>query len=342
MSYGQPLAHALTRRRRVGQSSRGVHLSCKQRMPSSVSNIWCYADARASGDGAVTFAIELARMHGAALSFVCVMESPGDRLLHSPVGKDLVRMLEADKIERLQRMEEQARASLPESDVSRTVLRGEVAWYTLTASVMTHRPDLVIVAAEENPDADLFGTLSQHLFRKCPVPVWSIPASSTRFPLRALLAIDPGAKSSDARLLSREVLRLAMVLSEGTGIELHIGHAWDLWGERMIATKYGEAGTEALRQIQQEYARADMDELLLEGRCADRIASVHYPQGEPRGAIPKLADEIEADIVFLGSAARRGFEGFFIGSVAETIISRLGCSALVIKRPGFESPVRAG
>jgi nucleotide-binding universal stress UspA family protein len=42
----------------------------------------------------------------------------------------------------------------------------------------------------------------------------------------------------------------------------------------------------------------------------------------------------------VGSAARRGLQGFFIGSVAETILSKLRRSALVLKRPGFVSPVR--
>ncbi len=309
-------------------------------MPSSIRNIWFYADARVSFGQSVLVAIELARMHGATLSIVGVMETPGDRLLRSPVGKDLVHMLEEHKTQRLLDLAAQARITLSEGSVTCTILRGDVAWYTLTASAMTHRPDLVIVAAEEKPEADLFGTLSQHLFRKCPVPVWSIPASSPHFPRRALLAIEPGATSSDERLLSREVLRHALILTEATGIELHIGHAWDLWGERMIATKLSAADLEALQQVQEDYARTDMDELLVEARCADRITSVHYSKGEPGGAIPKLADDIGADVVFLGSAARRGFEGFFIGSVAETIINRLGCSALVIKRPGFESPVR--
>ena len=73
----------------------------------------------------------------------------------------------------------------------------------------------------------------------------------------------------------------------------------------------------------------------------DSIAAIHYPKGEPGKSIPVLAEELGVDVVILGSAARRGLEGFFIGSVAETILNRLQRSALVVKRPGFISPVRA-
>jgi len=198
----------------------------------------------------------------------------------------------------------------------------------------------VIVAAQEDASTDSFGTLSHHLFRKCPAPVWSIPANTRTFPKRALVAVDPGENTSDARLLSREILRLAMRLAANIGIEVHVGHAWDLWGERMIASKYGEEGTLSLLALQQEYAHEYMEQLLTEARCKDVLAAVHYPKGEPGVAIPKLAEDLDADMVILGSAARRGFDGFFIGSVAETIIGRLERSALVVKRPGFVSPVR--
>ena len=41
----------------------------------------------------------------------------------------------------------------------------------------------------------------------------------------------------------------------------------------------------------------------------------------------------------MGTLARTGVAGLFIGNTAETILEQLTCSVLAIKPPGFVSPV---
>ena len=308
-------------------------------MQHAVRDIVFFADSCAADSVSITFAIELARLHGATLTLVSVTETADASLLHSRVGQDLARMLADDKLRRLHDMETLAQATISADRVRRVVLEGEVGWHRLTQFVVQLPPDLVITEAQGGRNPGAFGSVSQHLFRKCPVPVWSIPATLQDFPTRALIALHPGATSSDDRLLSRELLRLAVILTAGTGIELHVGHAWDLWGERIIESKYGQHGTRPLLAVQQEYAHETMEQLLAESRCKELLTEIHYVKGEPSEAIPKLAEGIGAGVTILGSAARRGLEGFLIGSVAESIIERLQCSALMIKRGGFVSPV---
>ncbi len=310
-------------------------------MQHAVRDIWFFADTRASSSAPVTFAVEFAKRHGATLTFVSVTEPTDDRLLRAPIGQDLVRMLAEDKLQHMLAMEADAQHELPTGRVQHVVLQGEVGWHTLTRHALTNLPDLIVLAAQDDASTDSFGSVSHHLFRKCPVPVWSIPSDLHDFPGRALIALQPGENASDHRLLSRELLRLAVILTAGTGIELHVGHAWELWGEQMIASKYGEEGTRSLLALQHEYARESMEQLMSEARCQELLAGVHFVKGKPRDAIPQLAQDLGAGVVFLGSAARRGLDGFFIGSVAEAIIGRLECSALVVKRPGFVSPVLA-
>ncbi len=65
----------------------------------------------------------------------------------------------------------------------------------------------------------------------------------------------------------------------------------------------------------------------------------HLLQGSPRSKIPVFASEIKADLVVMGTVARTGLPGFFMGNTAETILNQLNCSVLAIKPPGFETPV---
>lgn len=309
-------------------------------MQHAVRDILFFADTSTPDSSPVKFAIELARRHGATLTFLNVTETADARLLRSRVGQDLVHMTAENTRRRLHDMGTVARSELPSDRVQQVVLDGEVGWHTIIRHVLRQPPDLVILGADGARSTNVFGTVTHHLFQKCPVPVWSIPSALHDFPKRALIALQPGETSSDERLLSRELLRLAVILTAGTGIELHVGHAWDLWGEQMIASKYGEEGTRSLLALQQTFAHESMEELLAEARCKELLADVHYVKGDPSVAIPALAADIGAGMMFLGSAARRGLEGFFIGSVAESILERMACSALVIKRPGFVSPVR--
>jgi nucleotide-binding universal stress UspA family protein len=43
----------------------------------------------------------------------------------------------------------------------------------------------------------------------------------------------------------------------------------------------------------------------------------------------------------MGTVGRTGIPGFFIGSAAEEILSKIDCSILAIKPAGFISPVTA-
>ena len=308
-------------------------------MAQTIENAWLYLDAQASTDAATEVALEICQAHGASLSLITVVESPHDPFLRTDLGQEMMRLVREDKRERLQKLEERVRREMPQNRVASVFLEGEIAWHTLTSHSITMRPDLVIVPADGDASDGRFGTFSQHLFRKCPVPVWSVQPTANRLTKRVLVAVDSGPEGSDQRLLSQEVLNLATGLAAHTGMELHLGHAWRLYDENLITARYGAAATLPYLNLQQKFARDFTEQLLQQTEHRERITVVHYPKGEAGKAIPTLAQEISADVVILGSAARRGIEGFFMGSVAETILSRLVCSALVVKRPGFISPI---
>ena len=62
-------------------------------------------------------------------------------------------------------------------------------------------------------------------------------------------------------------------------------------------------------------------------------------KGDPRTSIPAKIQELEADMLILGSAAREGFDQLLIGNTAEALLGSVECSVLVVKPEGPESPV---
>lgn len=65
----------------------------------------------------------------------------------------------------------------------------------------------------------------------------------------------------------------------------------------------------------------------------------HLPKGSAKKMIPALAATLKADLVVMGTVARTGIAGFFIGNTAETILNQLSSSVLAIKPPEFMTPV---
>jgi nucleotide-binding universal stress UspA family protein len=66
---------------------------------------------------------------------------------------------------------------------------------------------------------------------------------------------------------------------------------------------------------------------------------VHFLEGDAYEIIPRLAEEKKIDLVIMGTIARTGLPGFFMGNTAESILNQLKCSVLAIKPEGFVSPV---
>ena len=67
----------------------------------------------------------------------------------------------------------------------------------------------------------------------------------------------------------------------------------------------------------------------------------HVEQGLPEIAIPKIAAEIDAELVVIGTIGRVGISAALIGNTAEHVIDALNCDVLAIKPEGFQSSIKS-
>jgi len=304
-----------------------------------LENVWVYVEARAPASEALAAAAEATRRGEGTLTVIDAIGHSEDQVFKTSFGQKVLRMVRKDREARLRGLEDLARSSLPPGRVRSAMLEGEVPWHSVVLHAVEHPPDLLVVPARGD---DPFGpdSVTQHLFRKCPVPVWSVYPGRVPFPRRVLAAVDPGASGSVERDLARRVLELAHRVA-GTGpIELHAAHAWSVPAEPLIRSKFGSRRTQAFLDEQRRLAQAQLEELIAEAQFEPSIARTHLPAGNPASAIPALAEEIDADLVVLGSAGHMGLAGVLIGSTAEAIVTRMARSVAVVKPAGYRSPVR--
>jgi universal stress protein E len=305
----------------------------------ALERVWVYVEARAPASEVMAAAAEACRRSGAALTVVGAIGRTEDPVFQASFGREILRMVREDRVARLGNLEEMARASLGPARVRSTMLDGEVPWHSVVLHAIAEPPDLLVVPARSE---DPYGpdSVTQHLFRKCPAPVWSVFPGRAPFPKRVLAAVDPGKAGSVERDLARRVIELALRIGGRERIELHVGHAWSVTAEPLIRSKLGPKRAQAILDEQRALAQARLAELIAEAKVADAVAGTHLPAGAPAAAVPALAQELDADLVTLGSAGRNGLAGILIGSTAEAIVTRLARSVAVVKPAGFVSPVR--
>jgi universal stress protein E len=89
-----------------------------------------------------------------------------------------------------------------------------------------------------------------------------------------------------------------------------------------------DTGPFALVAAQVEQAEAELDAFLASIPAATLQGTVRV--GSPAHVILGVVQEWAADLVVLGTHARRGLPRFFLGSVAQTVLRKAPCSALVI------------
>lgn len=304
----------------------------------ALEKVWVYSGAATPQSGALGAGVEVARRTGAVLTLVGAIGRDEDRIFRTSFGERIMRIVRDDREAQLRDFERVARSSLPAGVVASVLLEGEVPWHSVVAHAVEQRPDLVVLPAGGRESG--FDSTAQHFFRKCPAPVWSVHGGARPFPRRVLAAIDPGVPHGDERLLARGILDLARQITSGGPLELHVAYAWRLIGEDAIRSRLGASSADEHLARQEEVARRDVRDLIVEAEAEALVADVHLPKGDAISAIPALAERLDVDLVVLGATGRFGLPGFLIGSTAEEILARLQRSAAVVKLPGFVSPVR--
>lgn len=213
---------------------------------------------------------------------------------------------------------------------------------TVIREVISAGYDLVIKDAEPVGGKGFKG-IDMTLLRKCPTPVWlarpfSRPAKGTGI----MVAVEPESRDAGERELSLGLLRKGAALAEIFEGRLDVVSCWEFEFEKILRNKAWLTIPESELQANTQEVRSShlqlLDNLIEESgvRCEYRV---HHLRGRPEDVIPGLLEQQSTDILVMGSVARTGIPGFFIGNTAENVFERTPCALLAMKPAGFVSPV---
>lgn len=290
-------------------------------------------------------AIALAEEHGARLHVINVVPAPPKRFYR--LGKispaEVYAALITSRTEQLEALLEGARDKGIET---RAVVLTGAPHTELIREALDVEADLLVVSDEPmNRQAERgFGTVTTKLLRECPCPVLATRSLHSERHQRILAAIDVESETASAFALNQRILELSGTLARHAGADMTVFHAWDLWGEQMLRHRGGVSDDRVDGFLAEARARAEAQvaAVLAAADVADVGPKVLLVKGEPREVTVRVVEELQSDLVVMGTVCRTGLPGLLIGNTAERILSRLSCSVVAVKPEGFVSPAVGG
>jgi len=131
--------------------------------------------------------------------------------------------------------------------------------------------------------------------------------------------------AADGSPITRKVLNAASEISGMSGGELHLIYVIETgWSE-------GDLARELVIKEMEEESEAITMEMKKSLAATGKDVNVHIKRGHPGNTIINTAEEIEADLIIIGSVGRSQIERMMAGSVSTYVVTHSRMPTLVIK-----------
>jgi len=316
-------------------------------------NILCVVAEGCANEIALERAATLAKQNSASLTLVKVIDEipPDTRLFDRTLFPEIKTKIVGEHQKGLEEMVSPWRKQI---EIEAKVIPG-IQFIEIIREVLSNQRDLVIKASEIDGVFDrVFGSDDMHLLRKCPCPVWLANSKLPKDHRRIVAAVDvddsfQGSENEVRHLLNIQILETASSLALSEGAILHVLHVWHAIDEKALQVGFAEKSEAQIAAYIEElgiHRKQKLSELIDECKESEGknplnslSPKLHLVEGAPRRSIPVFVNGIEADLLVMGTVARTGIPGFFMGNTAEAIYNNVNCSTLALKPKGFATPV---
>ncbi|MES9968549.1 MAG: universal stress protein [Candidatus Thiodiazotropha sp.] len=159
------------------------------------------------------------------------------------------------------------------------------------------------------------------LLRNSSQPVLLVRADNSWDKQPVLLCVNADSADAEHQMLNERIMKEGKFIAGAADTPLHLISAFPSQmqdGDRILQVP-------ALLETQY---RSGCHRLL--GEMALPDSQIHVDQGPPELLIPKVAEELGAKLVVMGTVARSGLQGILLGNTAEQVLNRLRTDVLVL------------
>lgn len=232
---------------------------------------------------------------------------------------------------------------LADLDTAEISIDCQVIWHNrpfeqIIEQVLKNNYDIVIKGTHQHDKfkSVIFTPTDWHILRKCPCPVLLVKEHLWPDNGNIVAALNIGSEEEEHRSLNEKITAEAKQLTQVMKANLHLVNSFP--GTPVnIAIEIPEFNAN-------DYNRSMLkhhEKAMLEHAKAFNIATenTHIKEGLPEDVIESVANNLDAELVILGTVGRTGLSAALIGNTAEHVIDRLNCDVLALKPDGYVSPL---
>lgn len=186
-----------------------------------------------------------------------------------------------------------------------------------------------------------YGSTTRHLMRKSPLPVWTISRQAEAAPIKVAVAVDVLSATDETIEFNRKLLRFGASIAAQLNQKVQLVHCWELYGEDYMRNwqRIAEMEIIKLAEKEQQHRLVLCQKLIDETGLSSEQVEIQLAHGEVVTAMPSYLSKQGVSLLIMGTVARTGIAGFFIGNTAESVLDEIECSVITLKPDGFVSPI---
>ncbi|MCE0558780.1 universal stress protein UspE [Motilimonas sp. E26] len=198
--------------------------------------------------------------------------------------------------------------------------------------------DLVVKATHHHPKLQsvIFTPTDWHLLRKCPEPLLLVKKHDWPENGTILAAINATAEDDEHLALNDKITNEALDVAKMINAHVSVVNAYPSTPMNIALelpdfnpVEYRDAIKERHQQMLQKHGE----------KHAIPLDRQHVIEGLAEDVIPQIAEELDAELVVLGTVGRTGLSAALIGNTAEHLIDSLNCDLLALKPHDYVSPL---
>ncbi|MEM9101594.1 MAG: universal stress protein UspE [Pseudomonadota bacterium] len=167
-----------------------------------------------------------------------------------------------------------------------------------------------------------------HIIREVPCNILFVQGEGWRPQGNIIAAVSADDDDAHHLRLNNHIINTSLFLSEKFDAQVHVTNVYPY---PLVDVPFAYSGIdhEMYCKNMRESHEESTKKLVVEKPIADE--NLHIIEGLPEEAIPNLAQQINAELVVMGTVARKGLSGAVIGNTAERILDKINCDVLAIK-----------
>lgn len=306
---------------------------------SIYNNVLVVLDPTTEQQKALDRALELSRKQGGKLTaFLSVYE----------FSYEMTTMLSGDEREAMKQAVIKDReiwvsGLLQQAQAQGLEISIQVVWHNrpfeaVVKAVLEQHFDLVIKGTHDHDvlKSMIFTPTDWHILRKCPCPVLLVKEHAWPAQGNIIAAVNAGSEQEHHKSLNNRVIDKAKQMAAMLNARVHLVNAYP--GTPVnIAIEIPEFNPQEYNSTMQRHHKDAVKQLAAEHQIL--AEQCHVLEGMPEDVIPKLARQLDAEMVLIGTIGRTGLSAAIIGNTAEHVIDRLDCDVLALKPANFVCPL---